>query len=129
MLRRWTSLTHRRWAFLLCLLGVLVLSLVPPVSYLPTTAWDKANHAIAFAVLAALGCWSYRDRTVPVLAGLLAYGALIEVLQALTPYRMAEWTDLFADGVGLVLGWQVMRILRQVAQSAASTSPGRGRSQ
>jgi VanZ family protein len=77
-------------------------------------------------VLAALGCWSYRDRTVPVLAGLLAYGALIEVLQALTPYRMAEWTDLFADGVaGAGLAG---RAFFGVAQSAASMSAEGARS-
>lgn len=38
------------------------------------------------------------------LLGLLAYGGLIEVLQSFTPDRMAEWGDLLADGVGLLIG-------------------------
>ena len=52
------------------------------------------------------------------LAGLLAYGALIEVLQSFTPNRSADWRDLVADAVGLALGWgagrlaQAMRRLR-----------------
>jgi len=98
-----------RWAFFLCLVIVLVLSLLPPQP-LPTTGWDKANHVLAFAVLAMLGCWGYPQRQVPVLLGLLAYGGLIELLQALTDYRTGELLDVVADGVGLVLGWPCARI-------------------
>ena len=39
------------------------------------------------------------------LAGLLTYGGMIEVLQSFTPDRMAEWADLLADTLGLALGW------------------------
>ena len=35
---------------------------------------------------------------------LLAYGGLIEVMQAFTPSRVGEWPDLLADGVGIGLG-------------------------
>ena len=47
---------------------------------------------------------AFRGRTLAVLLGLLVYGGLIEILQSLTTYRMAEWGDLWADGVGLLLG-------------------------
>lgn len=107
-------LEHRRmlarWAFALCLIVVLAISLMPPRLELPTAGWDKANHFIAFAVLAMLGGAGYPDRWTPVLWGLLAYGGLIELLQALTGYRSAEWLDLVADAVGLVSGWQLTRI-------------------
>ncbi len=36
-------------------------------------------------------------------SGLLGFGAGIELLQSTLPYRAAEWTDLLADGVGLML--------------------------
>ena len=91
-------------AFLVCLTGVLVLSLVPSTPPALTTGWDKTNHLLGFAVLGLLGCRSYPGRTAAVLLALLAYGALIEVLQSLTPYRLAEWADLAADALGLAIG-------------------------
>lgn len=105
MLLRWTTPAQRRWAFWLCLAAVLALCLMPPAPHLPDTGWDKTNHALAFAVLALLGLLAYEGRTLRVLAALLAFGALIEVLQSLTGYRSAEWLDLLADGVGLAAGW------------------------
>ena len=93
-----------RLGLALAMAAVLVLSLMPPGPELPSTGWDKSNHALGFAVLALLGLPAFKGRTGAVLTGLLAYGALIEVLQSLTSYRMAEWGDLWADGVGLLLG-------------------------
>jgi VanZ family protein len=103
-----------RWAFALCLLVGLVVALLPPQTLVPPTGWDKANHAIAFAVFAVLGCVSYPARTAGVLLGLLAYGALIELLQGLTTYRSAEALDVLADGVGLALGWTLMRLSSRI---------------
>lgn len=107
---------HRRWHWMFhaCLAAVLVLSLMPTSAPLPTTGWDKTNHLLGFAVLGWLGCRAHAQRTLAVLAGLLAYGALIEGLQSLTPYRLAEWGDLLADGLGALLGaclatWRVRR--------------------
>lgn len=86
------------------MLVLLALSLAPPSPLMSGTGWDKSNHALAFAVLAVLGAWAWPGRALAVLAGLLAYGGLIEVLQSFTAYRFAEWGDLLADGVGLLLG-------------------------
>ena len=99
-----------RLAFVLSLAGVLVLSLAPATPASLTTGWDKTNHLLGFAVLGLLGLWSYPGRAVPVLLGLLAYGGLIEVLQSLTPYRLAEWADLLADALGLLLGAVLARL-------------------
>ena len=99
----------RRWAFWLCAFAVLVLALMKPVHHMPTLGWDKANHALAFFVLGVLGALAYPGRLTRVLAGLLAYGALIEVLQGLTGWRDAEWLDVVADAVGLLLAWLLTR--------------------
>jgi len=40
---------------------------------------------------------------------LRAYGALIEILQSFTTFRSADWHDLLADGLGLLLGWLITR--------------------
>lgn len=91
------------WALLLC---VAVLSLLP-TNYLPPpifSLWDKAQHALAFTALAALGLQAYPRRRWQVLAGLLVFGGLIELAQAATGWRHGEWTDWLADAVGLALG-------------------------
>lgn len=91
------------WALLLC---VAVLSLLP-TDYLPPpifSLWDKAQHALAFTALAALGLQAYPRRRWQVLAGLLVFGGLIELAQAATGWRHGEWADWLADAVGLALG-------------------------
>lgn len=95
------------------LVGVLILALVPHPPEAITTGWDKSNHALAFAVLGVLGCLAFARRGW-VIAGLLGYGGLIEVLQALTPTRSADWHDLVADGVGLLLGLGLCAVIRRV---------------
>lgn len=84
--------------------AVMVLSLMPTAVQLPSTGWDKSNHLLAFVVLGWLGMLAFPGRPMAVLLGLLAYGGLIEVLQSFTPSRFAEWGDLLADGLGLLLG-------------------------
>lgn len=102
-----------RIAFWVCAVAVLILSLAPVTTPMPSTGWDKTNHLLAFSTLAFLGRGAYPGRTVTVLVGLLAYGGLIEVLQSFTPDRSAEWTDLLADGVGVLLGEMLARLLRR----------------
>lgn len=93
------------WAFGVALLAVLVLSLLPTSPYAPSTGWDKTNHVLAFSVLAYLGCRAFPTQVMVVLIGLLVYGGLIEILQSYTPHRVGDWYDVFADGLGLPIGW------------------------
>lgn len=76
-----------------------------PVSELPpiNTGWDKTDHVAAFVVLGLLGLPAWPSHRARVLAGLLLYGGLIEVLQGLTAYRQADWIDWVADAVGIGL--------------------------
>lgn len=99
-----------RWLFAVTAVIVMVLSLSPLEPDAPSLGWDKANHMAAFTLLALLGCRAYPSHTGIVLAGLLVYGGLIEVLQSFTGYRRAEWADLLADALGLPLGWAVARL-------------------
>lgn len=99
-----------RWLFAGTAVVVMVLSLAPLEPDAPSLGWDKANHMAAFTLLALLGCLAYPSNTVVVLAGLLFYGGLIEVLQSFTGYRRAEWADLLADALGLPVGWFVARL-------------------
>ena len=99
-----TTRTLIRAAFWVATLSVLVLSLLPTSTPLPSTGWDKSNHVLGFAILAALGSLGYRRQGLKVSVGLLAFGVLIEVLQAFSGYRFAEWGDLLSDMIGIALG-------------------------
>ena len=82
---------------------------MPPQVIAPAMGWDKMNHAMTFAVLAMLGCRAYPERKVQVLLGLLAYGGLIELLQSLTGYRIAEtW-------MWWLMGWGFLSVGRSHA--------------
>lgn len=92
--------------------GVLVASLLPPsLGGRGGTVW----HLIGYGVLAALlAGWQPVGRAA---ALAWAYGALLEALQGLTPYRSAEAADLainaFAVVAGLVVRAAVTRSVRR----------------
>ena len=105
-----------RWTFWSCALGVLVLSLLPGDKIpIPTTGWDKSDHLLAYAVMAALACLGWSGRTLLLMGGLLVFGIVIEGLQAMTGYRSAELFDVAAEGLGLgvgvVVAWVVGKVL------------------
>jgi VanZ family protein len=119
------------WGFWALLLGVAVLSLMP-ASYLPAqifSLWDKAQHALAFTVLATLGLLAYPRQPWRVAIGLLAFGGAIELAQAATGWRHGEWSDWLADAVGLAAGsalaWRPRRLIGVPTQPAAQASPPR----
>ena len=99
----------RRWRAVL-------LGLVVVVSYLTLTSkplpsidfgWDKLNHMLAFTALsfsAYLGYPASRTTRFFLLAALVAFGGLIEVLQMFVPSRSSEWGDLIADSIGVACG-------------------------
>ncbi len=97
-----TSLRALRLAFAASLSVVLVLSLWPMPEPPPLhTGWDKTDHLAVFVALGLLGLRSWPQHRARVLVGLLAYGALIEVLQGFTGYRQADWRDFVADAIGV----------------------------
>ncbi|WP_255371060.1 VanZ family protein [Cupriavidus sp. YR651] len=108
------TISRFRLLFWLCALVVMVLSLLPPSTPLPTTGWDKTNHLLAFSVLAVLGLRAWPTRRWRVLVGLVVYGALIEVLQGMSGDREPSWLDLLADTIGIALGLGVEAALARI---------------
>ena len=105
-----------RFTFWCSAIALAVGSLVP-IDLLPqqtTTIWDKGQHAFGFAWLALLGLLAHRKKPWTVLIGLLAYGGVIELLQAATGWRYGEWLDLLADGFGIVIGAFIWLGLRRL---------------
>ena len=65
-------------------------------------AWqDKLEHLLLFAALGLLGIAAWPRGALPLAAGLLAYGAAIEVAQSFTAYRTGDVWDWAADALGV----------------------------
>ena len=61
-----------------------VMAVLPQPPQVPGPLSDKVQHVIAFLVLAGLGRWAYPQvRKRRLLLGLAAFGALIELAQAI----------------------------------------------
>ncbi|MDZ7768467.1 MAG: VanZ family protein [Woeseiaceae bacterium] len=80
-------------------------ALWPKVSVRDIMLLDKWLHGFAFVLLALWFSGQYaRSSYWRVAAGLLAFGALIEICQYFTYHRSAEWADFYADAAGIAGG-------------------------
>lgn len=101
-------------AFWVACASVTILALLP-IDNLPAALfnwWDKAQHAVAFAVLCSLGLAAYPKRAPALVIGLTLMGGCIELIQAATGWRYGEWFDWLADAVGIALGLLLWRLCR-----------------
>ncbi len=61
-----------------------IMAVLPHPPQVPGSPSDKIEHLVAFLVLAALGRWAYPDvKKRHLLLGLAAFGAVIEIVQAI----------------------------------------------
>jgi VanZ family protein len=105
----------RRWriAGILLLVLVLAFALAPDIwpwdrPKGPHLISDKVLHGFTFAFLALWYTGQYGRNLYARLAfGLLGFGALIELCQLMVGYRDAEWGDLLADAVGILIGMTI----------------------
>lgn len=75
---------------------------------------DKLVHALVFCGFAfLLDIATHRSFWFWKLPLLLGYGASIEILQALTPWRSFSYADFTADALGVLLYWVVWKMLLQ----------------
>ena len=88
-----------RLLFWAAMLFAFVMAVVPHPPMLPGQPSDKLQHIFAFIVLALLGRLAYPEtRKRVLLFGLMAFGALIEVAQAIPMiHRDADPFDWLAD--------------------------------
>jgi VanZ family protein len=69
---------------------------------------DKVLHVATFLIQAVWFSGLYRKNSYwKIAVGLLTFGLMIEVCQRAVGYRSAEWTDVFADATGIVLGLMI----------------------
>lgn len=76
-----------------------VMAVIPHPPHLPGSPSDKFQHIVAFLVLAALGRLAYpATRKRKLLLGLAAFGAIIEIAQAIPAlHRDTDPLDWLAD--------------------------------
>ncbi|MCS6627385.1 hypothetical protein N0B44_31205 [Roseibacterium beibuensis] len=106
-----------RTVTLACAIVVAWLAFRPAVETDAGLPWDKANHALAFAVLMVLAGRGWPDipRSLLILV-MLAAGVGIELVQGLPRIgRDADVADVAADGVGIAVGLVVLAIHRRRA--------------
>jgi len=96
----------------LLLISVVALTLmpIPPSLDLPLLSWDKAQHFLAYAVLAWAFLQAWEDRhTLFWILFLVIVGVGLEVLQGLMGVRFMEFFDMFANSLGVLLGYLLWR--------------------
>lgn len=106
----------RLGAYGLAVAVLLYLTLAPAQDLPKAHLWDKAEHAIAWFVLAGAGLafWPRRPRRIAVFAFCL--GALVEVLQWAMPLgRDGDVRDLAADSVGIAVALAAWAVARRLA--------------
>jgi VanZ family protein len=104
-----TSIRQLKLSWLWYLLGAGLLVAVAVVSLMPVPdvgVNDKVSHLVTYFILAGWFGLLARHRLdlAWTVAGLVIYGMIIEMLQAQTGYRFAEWGDVAANSAGCLFG-------------------------
>ena len=96
-------------ALIAVVIGITVLSLLPPKSGVELGKHDKINHFVAYSVLSlTFGIWIQSTKKhVYFLPALIAYGLLMEFFQGFVPGREQSWLDALANTGGVSLGFML----------------------
>lgn len=88
---------------ILCLVAVLSMLAVPGQQIFQ--GQDKLSHLLVYMILFWLLLLSYGKQWSLISLGifLACFGAVIEVAQSFTGYRQAEWLDLLANIIGILV--------------------------
>ena len=102
-------------SFFICLIAIEFLATTSQEIKPIQNTWDKANHFIAFVTLYVTLSFGYvKLKILTKVLLLLAFGLQIEIVQAFLPNRDLSLLDIFADGVGILLGVLVIRLFSYV---------------
>jgi len=105
--------------FACCIGAITVMSMIPSTQ-LPNVLdfWDKAQHALAFAILTLTGSIAYPTKRTRIYLGLILFAVGIELIQKyFTTTHVGDARDLLADGLGAILGIIIYILLRRWIQS------------
>ena len=91
---------------------VVFLSLTPdPPEVADFETGDKLGHLVAYFTLMLWFANLYRKKKAQITMGMafIAMGAVLELLQGLSGYRIFQYTDMVANAAGIFLGWLTVR--------------------
>lgn len=102
----------RQLQFVVLMAAFAVLGLMPSPGTTGVTRGDLILHLAGWIVGAISGRYAFpRAGLLGLGAGLLSYSLAIELAQIAVPHRSFELLDLVANGVGIVLGLGIMKIV------------------
>jgi VanZ family protein len=101
---------------------IAALTLTPGTSLPSVPGSDKLHHVLAFAALMFPCAFVYPKSLPWVLSGSLMFGGSIELIQP-SVGRSGEWSDFFADAVGIAAGTIIGLTLRFVLKKWLSLQP------
>jgi len=103
--------------FALVLAGITYLALTPISHDVSTLCWDKMNHLGAYVCLGILADLGFLtgSRMGWKLCLLLLHSVLIESAQHFIPNRQFSGYDVFANLLGLIIAYGVLRMLQKTA--------------
>lgn len=97
------------WLLIAIVSVLMLIELQPTKDGIPYI--DKLEHIVVFTALTTTGCLAYAQKKLLVYAGLMALGAIYEVLQALfTITRQASVYDWLADIIGILLAMMIIKL-------------------
>lgn len=87
--------------------AIVWLSLTPSPPKVDFEQSDKVGHFLVYGALMAWFCFLYRKTPIRVLygAGFVAMGVTLEFIQGVLGYRTYEVFDMYANTLGVLLGW------------------------
>ena len=96
------------------------LSLTPSPPKIDFEQSDKVGHFLAYGTLMFWFSQLYVERKTRTLyaAGFAAMGVALEFVQGQLGYRTYEVFDMYANGLGVLLGWAAAALLPQVLPRA-----------
>jgi len=111
-------LRYMPFLFGCCIAAVAVMSIVPSAAVPDILNFgDKAQHALAFAMLSLIGSLANPKKTKVVYIGLMVFAVSIEVVQKnFTTSHIADVRDLLASGLGLLIGVLIYFLMRKVVK-------------
>ena len=101
-------------------IGIIVLSLMPPKSGREMPTNDKVGHFIAYGTFALISL-SYgigRYKIPQILLFNFLFGIFMEFCQGFVPGREPSVLDALANTSGILIGWTIFRLLSRKKQSA-----------
>jgi len=95
-----------QYTFFICIVVIEYLATTTIEISIVENSWDKANHFIAFMVLYILISLSYKNLSLlKRVMILLAFAVQIEIVQYFIPGRDFSLLDIFADMIGIFIGF------------------------